>query len=117
MTWQRRLIELVCAGGALTAIPACGIPGGVPCGNANPDPCICGRMPADSPTCKAEAACEHEGGYFDPFDPAPAGVDAGAGVQGHCVLPGDDAGVPDARLPDAGPGPLPDAMLADAPKD
>jgi hypothetical protein len=73
-------------------------------------------MPADSPTCKAEAACEHEGGYFDPYDPAPAGVDAGAGVQGHCVLPGDDAGLPDAHPPDA-PQPLPDAMLADAPKD
>src|SRR3954466_16078942 len=39
-TWRDRLRLLTLAGGALSATTACTA---FPCGNANPDPCICGR--------------------------------------------------------------------------
>jgi hypothetical protein len=76
MSWQRRLQELAAAGGALTSLAAC--QGGVPCGNANPDPCVCDRMPSDSPQCEAEKACRADGDSW---------VFAGQsepGLQGRC---------------------------------
>ena len=88
MNWQRRLVELVCAGGALAACTHRGIP----CGNADPDPCICGRSPPDTPQCRAESQCEDDGGYWQ-IDLVQAGS---AGIEGECVIPGSplDASVP-----------------------
>ena len=77
--WKERLRELVLAGGAF-GLSACsgagamgGNPGGnpgIPCGNGNPDPCICGR-PESSATlamqCDQEMACQANGGVWDPF--------------------------------------------------
>jgi hypothetical protein len=97
MTWQRRILELVCAGGTYTALAGC--PGGfpVPCGNANPDPCICGRNPPDSPECRAETACQDEGGTWYPYGERTV-LDAGSGVTGQCVFPGDPGPVDAANL-------------------
>jgi hypothetical protein len=105
MTWQRRLIELVCAGGTLSGCWQA-LPSGkhvIPCGNADPDPCICGRSPPDSAQCIAEQECEDQGGFWN-IDIAEAGS---AVLEGSCVLPGGviDAGV----LPDAASEP--DAAL------
>ena len=101
MTWQRRLRDLLLAGGTL-AMVACSSEngdgsasnggaggtggsggtsgrGGVPCCNANYDPCCrfeyCGEPM--SPAC----ACKLDGGAYDPtFDtcgPGDAGTDGG----------------------------------------
>ncbi len=86
MSWQQRLRELVCAGGVIAAA-GCDRIGSVPCGNANPDPCICGRMPQSTPQCVAEKACRDTGGSWD-FEPAP--TDAG-NLEGSCVHPGSAA--------------------------
>jgi hypothetical protein len=75
------LQELVLLGGA---IGAAGCQNGLPCGNANPDPCICGRPDSD-PTlraeCNAEQACEADGGLYVSY-----GVTEldGAVVGPHC---------------------------------
>ena len=71
---------------------------GVPCGNANPDPCICNRSPPDSPQCEAEDACQKQGGTWELFAESVT-MDAGSGVEGHCVLPGS----PDAAIIDDAP--------------
>src|SRR5215471_12466464 len=75
MDWKRRLRELIVAGGAL-GLGACtpstvaqdgGGPPGIPCGNANPDPCICGRPEADPDAaiaCDQEKACQASGGTW-----------------------------------------------------
>ena len=66
------------AGGAFS-LAACG--GGpspsqpLPCGNANPDPCICGRPDASAAAagaCAAELACQAAGGTLlnAMYDPA-----------------------------------------------
>ena len=104
MSWQRRLAELVCAGGALASQAGCLPVGGGGCGNANPDPCVCNRTPADSPQCVAETTCRDNGGAWD-FDTARPPT----GIWGRCLGYPRDAG-PDAA-PDA-PHP-PDAHLAD----
>jgi hypothetical protein len=115
MSWQRRLAELMAAGGALASLSGCPaiFPGG--CGNANPDPCICDRMPATSTQCVAEKTCEDNGGEWALYaQPQP---DAGSGstpLEGQCIGYPRDAG-PDAPR-DAGPDSsvLPDARVLDA---
>jgi hypothetical protein len=101
MSWQRRLQEIALAGGAIT-LGSCSILGDdggfhAPCGNANPDPCICGRPERDPGAkilCDQKMACEAQGGTWTPF-PAPAVTDAGTGAT-NCQLP-QDGGVPDAQ--------------------
>jgi hypothetical protein len=90
MTWQRRLIELSVAGGTLTG---CFVHDPIPCGNANPDPCICGRTadPEHSPQCIAEDACRADGHDWEFSLPNATGT-GGAELDGHC----------DSILPDAG---------------
>jgi hypothetical protein len=97
MTWQRRLIELACAGGALTGCFYTHDP--IPCGNANPDPCICGRSPPGSEQCIAEQSCRDNGGEWVFLENPPAS-DAGGTLWGHCETPGCCDGGIDA-LPDA----------------
>jgi hypothetical protein len=98
MNWQRKLKEIALAGGAV-ALSGCAMPGGgspIPCGNANPDPCICGR-PEASPQakmqCDEKMACEAKGWVWDPFPPPDI---ADAGVGGPYCHPPQDGGVPDA---------------------
>jgi hypothetical protein len=96
MSWQRRLLELISAGGALAA---CDSPHHVNfCGNVQPDPCICDRMPADSVQCVEEADCRANGGEweFTPTDGSHA-PDAATDVWGHCI-PAHDASVLDAAM-------------------
>jgi hypothetical protein len=70
---------------------------GIPCGNANPDPCICDR-PLGDPTaaaaCAAKQACEAAGGTYT-------------------YSTNDPCELPDARAGDAGTGPA-DARAHDA---
>jgi len=101
MSWQRRLAELVAAGGAVASLAGCNIGGGGGgCGNGNPDPCICNRMPADSPECVAEAKCKSSGGFWDigpsPIGYPPGAPDAAPGFTAVCVYP-------DAPRADASP--------------
>ena len=125
MTWQRRIVELMCAGGVLAGT-GCPGGGGIPCGNANPDPCVCNRMPADSPQCLAETACTDQGGYWELFSGrtivpdadtgSGSGSGSGSGIEGHCYLPGS----PDAPLPPPDAQFVPDAASGaahDAPHD
>ncbi len=100
MEWRRRLVELVKAGGVIGGLSACGVVGGIPCGNANPDPCICGRTPADDPQCVAEKMCKDSGDYWA-FDDMPNGSD---GLRGRC----------ESSLPDAAIDARPDAEAIDA---
>ncbi len=97
MTWQKRLRDIALAGGAV-AMSGCF---GTPCGNGNPDPCICGR-PSESAenraACDAQTACEASGGTFDPTAPAPA--DGGPDMR--CQLPGADGGSSDGGGPSDG---------------
>ena len=68
MTWKDRLKQMALAGGALSLSAAALSCTGVPCGNANPDPCICGR-PSTSPEaqaeCNAELSCRAAGGVWN----------------------------------------------------
>ena len=93
MSWRKRLEAIALAGGSI-ALSACIIGGGPPCGNANPDPCICGR-PDNDPNaraeCDAETACKANGGEWDPDT---LGLPDGGTVEPHCIYP-------DARPPDA----------------
>jgi hypothetical protein len=102
MRWQDRLIELVAVGGTLAGCTNLAPGGGVPCGNANPDPCICGRTPENSPQCVAERKCAAEGKTWEFYGPPPA-VDAGDGLWGTCGTVVDaGTGLPDAApIPDA----------------
>jgi hypothetical protein len=98
MTWRERLCSLLCA----TAATGCPIGGGF-CGNANPDPCICGRddTPAKQAECTDKKACEQSGGVWsDPYleYATPGGVDAS---PPKCEM--RDAGVPDAFVPHDAP--------------
>jgi hypothetical protein len=92
MSWRKRLEAIALAGGSI-ALSAC-FTGGPPCGNANPDPCICGR-PDHDPTaraeCDAETACKAAGGQWD--DTSGTLPDGGT-TSPHCDYP-------DARPPDA----------------
>ena len=92
MAWRNRLRDLILAGGAL-AVAGCSssLPGGggmagslaSPCGNANPDPCICGRPDANATAatqCDQKLSCEADGGTWIPWY---SSVD-GAQVDPHC---------------------------------
>jgi hypothetical protein len=108
MSWQRRLLELVSAGGALSAA-GCNFGGsGGGCGNGLPDPCICDRTPLDAGQCVAEAKCRAEGDRWELF-PTEAQPDAAPGYLGVCLQP--DAPRRDAAI-DA-----PTDAAVDAPSD
>jgi hypothetical protein len=100
MNWEKRLRDFVLAGGALSAL-ACSSTGSsngptIPCGNANPDPCICGRPeadPAQAALCNQQKACEAMGGVFYPSTCIHCAADGGT-IDPHCTLP-SDAGTPD----------------------
>jgi hypothetical protein len=105
MGWQDRLTSLVCAGGALVAAAT----GCTPCGNANPDPCICGRIDDTEfakQRCEAKKACEANGGHWDPY----VTTDAGRA----CEYPTSDGGTADS-MTDASEAL--DAVVTDAPTD
>jgi hypothetical protein len=105
MAWRGRLRDLILAGGAFAATSGCsGTPlssakdaaqdfvfvGGVGCGNANPDPCICERPEASAAAamdCEAEIACQAQGRVWQPFYMSQPD---GAVVPPHC-LPADGA--------------------------
>lgn len=99
MGWRNRLRDLIVAGGAL-AIGGCSspLPGGggmggslaLPCGNANPDPCICGRPDANAIAamqCDQKRSCEADGGTWTPS----YSIVDGAQIEPHCDTP--DGGV------------------------
>ncbi len=99
MAWRNRLRDLILAGGAL-AVGGCSssLPNGggtagslaLPCGNANPDPCICGRPDANAIAamqCDQKLACQADGGTWSPWY---SSVD-GAQIEPHCDAP--DGGV------------------------
>lgn len=94
MSWQRRLVELLAAGGTLAA-SACntGGSGGGPCTNGGWDPCLCEHLPASGPQCVEEKSCRDHGGYWTAHGgPLDAGetTDAGVMLEGSCYVP--DAG-------------------------
>jgi hypothetical protein len=98
MSWQRRLMELACAGGTLAGgcMESSNQEFIFPCGNGNPDPCICNRTPdpEHSPQCIAENTCKANGGSWALFDSSPLPtVDAGSQLFGHCEGYPKDAGV------------------------
>jgi hypothetical protein len=72
VSWRDRIRQITLAGGALS-LASCGDPlglSGVPCGNANPDPCICGRPESSAESkaqCDAKHACQAAGGVWDPY--------------------------------------------------
>jgi hypothetical protein len=89
VSWRQRLAALLAAGGALAA---CDSPSHQVnfCGNVDPDPCICDRLPLDAGQCVAERACADAGGtwsFYTQYNPV-------TGLDGMCIYP-------DARLPDA----------------
>jgi hypothetical protein len=62
------------------------------CGNANPDPCICGRPDSDPVAkmqCTEKRACEAEGGVWNPTEII--AVDGGITAP-HCEAASSDAG-------------------------
>lgn len=89
--WRERLRLLMLAGGTLSAA-SCNPFTSIPCGNANPDPCICGR-PDDDPSaakeCTAKKGCEAKGGVWIGYTVTLP--DAGI-VEPHCE---EDGGSPD----------------------
>ncbi len=88
MGWKGRLRELVLAGGAfgLGACMSTEARPGIPCGNVNPDPCICGR-PSSDPVlrmqCDQKHACEANGGVWDPFYTTSV---EGVTIDPHCEM-------------------------------
>jgi hypothetical protein len=90
-----------CSGGNLSPGGQDGSFIGGGCGNANPDPCICGRPDASvdaAAACDAELACQAAGGTFKPFSTYDSAT--GTTTPAHCEL---DGGEPhDAATPDAG---------------
>lgn len=109
MSWQRRLLDLVAAGGTLASLSGCQLIVPQSCGNGNPDPCVCDRAPASSPQCVAEKACTDHGGEWDlsgvPLPPVIDAAGPGSGaddIRGVCIGYPQDAGV-DAPRADAAP--------------
>ncbi|MEA2700538.1 MAG: hypothetical protein QOI66_4809 [Myxococcales bacterium] len=93
MNWRQRLRDLLLAGGTVASVGygATGCLPIFPCGNANNDPCICGR-PDQSAQLKAECdektQCVEKGGQWKTYFPPDGGGMSDGSV---CVLP-DDAG-------------------------
>jgi hypothetical protein len=128
-SWQRRLRDLVLAGGAVAAASACssdgllGGAGGTSCCNANPDPC-CPVLYCGAPMTPA-CSCQQDGGSWDysrsTCGPAQA-PDAGSADGSTDAAAPRDGSVPDADAAaprDASPGDAdaatsPDASLLDA---
>ena len=106
MNWERRLRDMVLAGGAFAVAGCSSSPeGGVPCGNANPDPCICGRpevSSVDRLACDEQQDCEADGGTYVPYA---EGLPDGGVRPPHCIPPysGPDASV-DGEPDEAGDG-------------
>jgi hypothetical protein len=75
--------------------------GGIPCGNANPDPCICGRQesdPAVKTQCDQERACQADGGTWNPYTEE---TSSGTVISApHCEYPdgGSDAAISDGGM-------------------
>jgi hypothetical protein len=97
MDWRTRLASLALAGGALAST---GCPGAF-CGNANPDPCICGRAddnPKQKAECDEKTACEANGGVWDPYPPKVEDPSHDGLVEGkHCMIAPDAGLTPDAH--------------------
>jgi hypothetical protein len=102
---------MILAGGAFS-LTACGgglnqtgpdgplVGGG--CGNASPDPCICGRPDANADAaaaCDAQLACQAAGGTYIPYY---ASDSAGVTTPPHCVF--DGGAGPDAAPTSDGSG-------------
>lgn len=96
MDWKKRAREILLAGGTLSGM-ACD---GIPCGNANSDPCICGRpdeSQAAQLACNQYRACTSDGGQWS--SGGQTDVDgASVSVPSHCVFTdaassGGDGGV------------------------
>jgi hypothetical protein len=90
MSWRDRILQMTMAGGLLSAASCNGI-----CGNANPDPCICGRPDESAEAkamCDAEKACESAGGSYDPD--MSVSIDGSVVSAPHCEKDGGtiDAG-------------------------
>ena len=109
MNWQRRIFELVCAGGSLVMLS-----GGY-CANGASDPCA----GVDTPQCTAEEACRQEGGTWELETARVLDAGSGSGLMGHCAIPcagpAFNCGA-DAAFNDASHHTLPDAPT-DAPRD
>jgi hypothetical protein len=87
MSWKNRLRDLLLAGGVL-ALGGCNL--NSMCGNANPDPCICGRPesdPAAKAACSAKRACESDGGVWR-YGSTTIHDDGGGGP--HCTSKSSD---------------------------
>jgi hypothetical protein len=96
VNWQARIRQLLLAGGSISFVGSLGCQQGPPCGNANSDPCICGRPQT---LCDEKKSCEGSGGTW---------IDD----EQHCLM--TDAGVPDAPPRDAGVDAAIDAAVVDA---
>jgi hypothetical protein len=110
MSWQNRLRQMVLAGGVV--VGGCGsgnLDGGGPppfvgggCGNANPDPCICGRPEASAAaaaSCQAQIDCVASGGIYIPY----ILTDSTGTHPPHCEVDGGAVGVdggPDGNVAD-----------------
>jgi hypothetical protein len=86
--------------GGIASVAGCGLPGlgGVPCGNANPDPCICGRPAADpylKVQCDVKKACEADGGTYTT-------IYADGAIQPHCEDHADADNAPKVDASDDG---------------
>ena len=95
MTWKDRIRQMALAGGALSLSACSSAPGtnGIPCGNANPDPCICGRpnaSPQAQAECSAKISCETAGGVWNPVSVTDSTT--GVTVPPHCERDGGDDG-------------------------
>jgi hypothetical protein len=126
MTWEQRLRDMLLAGGTLALMncysytsPSAGDDASdeslvrypFQCGNANPDPCICGRpeqSQAAFDLCEQQKACVAAGHDFIAYISVAAD---GTLIDPHCdapgaIFPGDPdsgAGPGDAAVDDAGP--------------
>lgn len=63
----------------------------IPCGNANPDPCICGRPDTSAvaaANCTQKRACESAGGVWSYFQPS-CSINVDAGVDARRDAAGD----------------------------
>lgn len=91
-------------GGVLTAAACVLGDEAIPCGNANGDPCICGRPQAsaeEATLCSEEQACQAQGGTFELY--GSAYLEDGGTPPPACVL-GAVYGEPDASPDDATAG-------------